>query len=142
MDDPEVQKAGAFFVADVGGPPKNGWAWYHAKLRLPTHEFESGYFMWDRVKSWEGIKWTHWFCEHHQAWTKLVHGDKCLPQLAFGTSDTPYVFATTPEWTGSGIRHRYKDHVLCEHQMGAKRGEAKFFDPKIYELFAEVKRLR
>lgn len=141
LGDPDFRTTGAFFCADVAPCRKNNWAYFHAQLPPPAQEMESGYFAWDRTKAWEGIKMTHWLAEHSEIWDRLLWGDKDRPALAFGTTQTPYLFADKPQWRGWGIEHFWRDQSICHHGMGWKRGEHAAPDPRLPALFEWVRSL-
>ena len=141
LDDPDFQSKGAFFCADVAPCRRNNWAFFHAGVPVPPKEMESGYFAWDRVKAWEGIKFTHWIAEHSEVWDKLIYGDKDRPYLGFGTTSTPFVFADQPVWRGWGIEHQWRGESICHHGMGWKRGEHAAPNPILPRLFEWVRSL-
>lgn len=141
LDDPEFQEVGAFFCADVNKCRKSNWAYFYAGIPVPEKEMESGYFAWDRIAAWEGIKFTHWVAEHSDVWDRLIYGDKSRPELGFGTTNTPYLFADHPTWEGYGIRHWWKGEPICDHGMGWKRGEHKAPNPILPRLFEEWRSL-
>jgi hypothetical protein len=142
LDDPEFQEKGAFFCADVNRCAKSNWAYFHAGITIPPKEMESGFFAWDRVKAWEGIKMTHWIAEHSEVWDKLIYGDKDRPALGFGTTGTPYVFAQDCHWRGWGIEHTFRGETICHHGMGWKRGEHAPPNPVLPRLFEWVRSLK
>lgn len=142
LDDPDFQTKGALFCADIAKCSKSNWAYFHAGIPVPQKEMESGYFAWDRVKAWEGIKMTHWVAEHSEVWDQLIYGDKDRPALAFGTTNTPYLFADQPVWMGYGIRHFWRGEAICDHGMGWKRGEHAAPNPVLPRLFEWVRSLR
>lgn len=142
LDDWDFQSTGAFFCADVAPCRKNNWAYVYAGLPVPKQEMESGYFAWDRVKAWEGIKMTHWIAEHAEVFDKLIYGDKDRPYLGFGTTKTPYLFADAPMWRGWGIEHFWKGESICHHGMGWKRGDHAAPNPVLPRLFEWVRSLR
>lgn len=142
LDDQDFLSTGAFFCADVSRCSNNNWGYFYAQIPTPIQEMESGYFAWDRVKAWEGIKMTHWIAEHSEIWDKLIYGDKDRPALAFGTTKTPYLFANQPKWRGWGIEHFWKETSICHHGMGFKRGEHPAPNLIIPRLFEWVRSLR
>ena len=141
LDDPDFLDVGAFFCADVNKCRLSNWAYFYAGITPPAKEMESGYFAWDRTKAWEGIKMVHWIAEHSEVWDKLIYGDKSRPELGFGTTKTPYLFADQPTWEGYGIRHWWKGEPICDHGMGFKRGEHKAPNPILPRLFEEWRSL-
>lgn len=142
LDDPEVVSTGAFFCADVNKCAKTNWAYFFANIPVPEKEMESGYFAWDRVAAWEGIKFTHWIAEHSDVFDRLIYGDKSRPELGFGTTNTPFVFADQPQWKGWGIEHFFRGDSICHHGMGWKRGEHAAPNPVLPRLFEWVRSLR
>lgn len=123
FDSPEFQEKGAFFCADVNKCRKNNWGYFHCTVPVPDKEMESGYFAWDRVKSWEALKLIHWLAEHSEILDQSFWGEKDYPYLGFGNTKTPYIFDAEAHWMGYGIQHRWKEQVLCNHIMATKRGE-------------------
>lgn len=142
IDDPDFREVGAFFCADVNQCRVSNWAHFHCNIPPPQKEMESGYFAWDRHKAWEGIKMTHWIAEHSEVWDRIIYGDKSRPELGFGTTNTPYLFATEPHWRGWGIEHTWKGQSICAHGMGWKRGEHAPPNPILPRLFEWVRSLR
>lgn len=142
LDDPEFIETGALFCADVNNCRKSNWAHFHANIPPPQQEMESGFFAWDRTLAWEGIKMTHWIAEHAEVWDRIIYGDKSRPELGFGTTNTPYLFANKPHWRGWGIEHFWKDQSLCWHGMAWKRGEHAPPSPILPRLFEWVRSLR
>lgn len=142
LDDPEFVETGAFFCADVNRCAKSAWAYFYASIPVPRQEMESGYFAWDRARAWEGIKMTHWIAEHSDVWDRLIYGDKDRPALAFGTTGTPFLFASEPKWRGWGIEHYWKDQSICFHGMGWKRGDHAAPTLVLPRLFEWVRSLR
>lgn len=141
LDDPDFQATGAFFCADVNKCRTSNWAHFFAQVAPPEQEMESGYFAWDRHRAWEGIKMTHWIAEHAEVWDKHIYGDKSRPELGFGTTNTPFLFANAPQWRGWGIEHFWRDTSICHHGMGWKRGEHEAPDPRLPRLFEWVRSL-
>ncbi len=141
FDDWDYQQAGALFCADVAPCRKSNWAHVFAGVPVPEQEMESGYFMWDRTKAWEGIKMVHWIAEHAENWDKMIYGDKSRPELGFGTTNTPYVFASEPRWQGWGIEHFWKEQSICWHGMAWKRKEHTAPSPVLPRLFEWVRSL-
>lgn len=141
LDDPRFTQTGAFFCADVAPCRKNNWAYFYAGIPTPAQEMESGYFAWDRHKAWPGIKMTHWLAEHSEVWDRLLWGDKDRPALAFGTTQTPYLFANAPQWRGWGIEHFWNEQSICYHGMAWKRGEHAPPSPILPALFEWVRSL-
>jgi len=143
LDDPQFTQTGAFFCADVNKCRKNNWGYFYAQIPVPAQEMESGFFAWDRSKPqvWQAIQMTHWLAEHSEVWDRLLWGDKDRPALAFGTTNTPYLFANEPQWLGWGIRHHWKGIPICDHGMGWKRGEHAAPDPRLPVLFEWVRSL-
>lgn len=142
LDDPEFVRTGAFFCADVNKCRTSDWAHFYAAIPTPAQEMESGYFAWDRTLAWEGIKMTHWIAEHSEIWDRLIYGDKSRPELGFGTTGTPFLFAHEPRWEGWGIHHRWKGQSICYHGMAWKRGEHAAPDARLPRLFEWVRSLR
>lgn len=142
LNDPEFQSTGAFFCADVNRCRASNWVYFYAGIRTPDQEMESGYFAWDRVKAWEGIKFTDWVGQHSDVFDKLIYGDKSRPEIGFGTTKTPFLFANTPTWIGSGIRHFWKGEAICDHLMAWKREESTCPHKLLPSLFEEVRSLR
>lgn len=142
LDDPAFQQRGAFFVADVNRCRKSDWAYFYAGIPVPNLEMESGFFAWDRVKAWPGIRMTHWIAEHSEVWDRLIWGDKDRPALGFGATGTPYLFADQPRWMGYGIRHSWNGEAICDHGMAFKRQEHAAPDPLIPALFEWVRSLK
>jgi len=141
LDDPDFIETGAFFCADVNKCRQSNWAHFYANVPPPEQEMESGYFAWDRVKAWEGIKMTHWIAEHADVFDKIIYGDKSRPELGFGTTNTPFLFANKPQWMGYGIRHHWKGQPIVDHGMGWKRGEHAAPNPILPRLFEEWRSL-
>jgi hypothetical protein len=141
LDDPAFQATGAFFCADVNHCRKSNWAYFYAQIPVPAQEMESGYFAWDRTLVWPAIQMTHWLAEHSEIWDRILWGDKDRPALAFGTTNTPYLFADQPQWMGFGIRHFWKGVAICDHGMGFKRGEHAPPNPTLPHLFEWVRSL-
>lgn len=141
LEDPAFQSTGALFCADVNKCRQSNWAHFYAQIPPPQQEMESGYFMWDRTAAWEGIKMTHWIAEHSEVWDKILYGDKSRPELGFGTTNTPYLFANQPHWRGWGIEHFWREQSICWHGMGWKRGEHAAPDPVLPRLFEWVRSL-
>lgn len=142
LQDPNFTEVGAFFCADVNKCRTSNWAHFYAQIPPPEKEMESGYFAWDRTKAWEGIKMTHWIAEHSEVWDRLIYGDKSRPELGFGTTGTPFLFADQPQWRGWGIEHFWREQSICHHGMGWKRGEHAPPNPVLPRLFEWVRSLR
>lgn len=141
LDDPDFIETGAFFCADINKCRTSDWAHFYAGVPPPAQEMESGYFAWDRTRAWEGIKMTHWIAEHAEVWDRHLYGDKSRPELGFGTTGTPFLFANEPQWRGWGIEHFWKGTSICHHGMGWKRGEHAAPDPRLPRLFEWVRSL-
>lgn len=142
LQDPAFVKTGAFFCADINKCRQSNWAHFYAQIPPPEKEMESGYFAWDRTLAWEGIKMTHWIAEHSEVWDRIIYGDKSRPELGFGTTRTPYLFADQPHWRGWGIEHYWQGQSICHHGMGWKRGEHAPPNPVLPRLFEWVRSLR
>lgn len=142
LDDPAFINAGAFFCADINKCRLSDWAHFFVGLPAPAQEMESGYFAWDRTLVWKAIQMTHWLAEHSEVWDRHIYGDKDRAALAFGTTGTPYLFASQPQWMGYGIRHFWNDQPICDHGMGWKRGEHAPPNAILPRLFEWVRSLR
>jgi hypothetical protein len=142
LEDPEFVETGAFFCADINKCRTSDWAHFFCNVPAPAQEMESGFFAWDRTLAWEGIKMTHWIAEHSEVWDRHIYGDKSRPELGFGTTNTPFLFANQPQWMGWGIRHSWKGQTICDHGMGWKRGEHTPPNPILPRLFEWVRSLK
>lgn len=136
-NDPEYQATGALFFSDVKPCRATDWAYIMSSVRIPDHEMESGVFFWNRPKAWSGIRMTNWYGEHSEVWDKHIHGDKCRPYLAFGTTDTKFIQSTERSWEGWGISQRWKGREVAKHSMSYKRGEHGAPHPLIPGFFTE-----
>jgi hypothetical protein len=142
FNDPEYQDTGALFFSDIKPCRSSTWAYVFAGVRIPDHEMDSGCFFWDRVKAWEGIKFTKWLGEHSEVWDRHIYGDKDRPYLGFGTTKTPFIQSMEREWEGYGIKQSWKGRVIARHAMAYKRGEFNAPHPSIPGFFEEYRTFR
>lgn len=138
-DDPDYQERGALFFSDVNKCRMSEWHYFHAQVRVPEKEFESGVYFWNRQKSWSGILMTLWILQHSEIWFKLTYGDKETFYLGFETMKSPFVQSMECEWAGWGIRQSWKGREIAKHCMAYKRNEAKSPDQAIDRLFEQVR---
>lgn len=125
FNDKDVRKAGSLFMADVGFHHPSDWGWTFCGLPKPELEWETGFFVVDKVKAWMGLRWAQWFFDHSETWFKLFHGDKGAIQAAFLISGVPHIFNTDARWEPEfGIGHYYRGKRIVSHMMRSKRGES------------------
>jgi hypothetical protein len=125
FSDKDVHRAGSFFMSDVGKHHPNGWGFRYCAVPQPKLEWETGFFLVDRVRSWPAICWAYWMFEHSDVWFKMFHGDKGVIHAAFLMTNCPHILNEDARWNPAfGIAHWWKGRQIVSHMMRSKRGES------------------
>jgi Mannosyltransferase putative len=142
LNDKDVKREGSIFFHDVG--KHNNWNLYADFSLLPTTEWETGQWIWDKVTGWMALRWAMWAAEHTQVfWNSQTggHGEKATVECAFRFSQCPHMMGGPSIWAGYGIEHSFKGRIAFKHIMGTKRGEFPM-ESWMLAMFEEWKSMR
>lgn len=135
----DLKETGSLFFSDIKPCRKSNWGYVFCGLKAPEKEWESGQWVVDKVKAWQGLQMVSWMNEHRRFWDLLGHGDKFTLELGMRTVEAPHVFSMECEWGGWGISQRWKGVEWFRHAMAFKRGESNPPFPEIPGLFEEFR---
>lgn len=126
---------GSLFFHDVGSH-NSAWGYVDCGLSVPTLEWETGQFIWDKALAWTALQWALWMHEHTEVFFRTFHGDKGVIEAAFRIAGDPHVMGPRSEWSGYGICHYLDNKPAFKHMMATKRGEHPM-DPWMKAAFEE-----
>jgi hypothetical protein len=123
FDSPEYGATGAVFWPDFSrtSPGHPSWQVFGLDYR-DEPEFESGQFLINKARSWQGLSLCDWYNQHADFYYRIIYGDKDTFRFAWHKADRSFAMPPTPPVATPGglAQHDFQGRVIFQHRTGDK----------------------